>query len=245
MNISESIIVTLSKTPGLRVRRNDFLITALNRIGKDRQEVIEAIESTPVNVLSDEETLNCIQSVQNTHRNIVTTSSFFAGIPGGLALMATVPADILQYYANIIVFSQKCAYLCGLPEVKNPDDFKYVIILALGIASGLSIAVKALRRMAASADKHVDTRLMVKHGKWLPDIIWKILESLSKDISKKQISRSVGKAVPVLGGLLSGGITLFAFSSQSDNVKKAFLGCRRILLDKEKEAHLEIKDTKE
>ena len=39
--------------------------------------------------------------------------SFAAGIPGGIALVGTVPADLAQYFAHVMRIEQKLAYLYG------------------------------------------------------------------------------------------------------------------------------------
>ena len=41
------------------------------------------------------------------------TMAFAAGLPGGFALVGTVPADIAQYYVHAFRVMQKLAYLYG------------------------------------------------------------------------------------------------------------------------------------
>lgn len=48
--------------------------------------------------------------------------SFLAGIPGGVALAGTVPADLAQYFAHVMRIEQKLAYLYGWQSFLSPED---------------------------------------------------------------------------------------------------------------------------
>lgn len=48
--------------------------------------------------------------------------SFLAGIPGGLAMVGTVPADLAQYFAHVMRIEQKLAYIYGWQSFLNEDD---------------------------------------------------------------------------------------------------------------------------
>ena len=48
--------------------------------------------------------------------------SFLAGIPGGVALAGTVPADLAQYFAHVMRVEQKLAYslwLADIPQIQR------------------------------------------------------------------------------------------------------------------------------
>ena len=53
--------------------------------------------------------------------------SLALGAPGGVAMVATLPADIAQYYGYMLRAIQKLLYLYGFPEINvengvNIDD---------------------------------------------------------------------------------------------------------------------------
>lgn len=62
-----------------------------------------------VNIL-DQIANNCI-SYQTT---MCSGTSFVTGLPGSLAILGTVPADIAQYYFYTLVIMQKLAYITWL-----------------------------------------------------------------------------------------------------------------------------------
>ena len=52
----------------------------------------------------------------------MTALSAIAGIPGGFALLATVPADTAQYLGHMLRVAQKLAYLYSWPDLFEEDD---------------------------------------------------------------------------------------------------------------------------
>ncbi len=46
-----------------------------------------------------------------------TAISAAAGIPGGYAMIATIPADIIQYYGVALRFAQEMVYLYGGADI--------------------------------------------------------------------------------------------------------------------------------
>lgn len=49
-------------------------------------------------------------------RNCVSGISAALGAPGGVAMVATIPADLAQYYGYMLRAAQKLMYLYGFPE---------------------------------------------------------------------------------------------------------------------------------
>ena len=67
--------------------------------------------------------------------------SFATGIPGGLAMAATIPADIAQFYGYSLKLAQEISYIYGYHDLWNNQDelteeAKNTLILYLGIMLG-------------------------------------------------------------------------------------------------------------
>ena len=81
--------------PGVRVNRDKFLIKELRKHFTD-EAVLEALETSPVDTLGlvriNEFADDCIRK----HTMCVTSIAAITGIPGGIAVAATVPADMIQ-----------------------------------------------------------------------------------------------------------------------------------------------------
>lgn len=56
-------------------------------------------------------------AVINAETIKVTAISAAAGIPGGVAMAATIPADLAQFYGFVIRTAQELAYLYGWDEI--------------------------------------------------------------------------------------------------------------------------------
>jgi hypothetical protein len=82
----------------------------------------------------------------NLHSGIATSLSFAAGIPGGLAMLATIPADIAQYYYHLIVVAQKIGYIYGFADFGLSDDnLKSLVTLLIGVMADDEDASKTIK----------------------------------------------------------------------------------------------------
>ena len=107
----EDIITLAFKTPGVHVTRANFLQKELFK--NHSQEVIDkAIATTPAQAgISSDEINSIADSVIDFERNCVSGISAALGVPGGWAMAATIPADIIQYYGYTLRAAQKLLYL--------------------------------------------------------------------------------------------------------------------------------------
>lgn len=149
-------IITLAfKTPGVHIKRASFLQKELYK--NHPQEVIDAaIATTPAQAgISSAEIDRIADDVISFERNCVSGISAALGAPGGWAMAATIPADIIQYYGYTLRAAQKLLYLYGFPEVDSDEDGLQLdshtinqIILCLGVMNGVAGANNAVKGMA-------------------------------------------------------------------------------------------------
>ena len=95
---SVDIILLALKVPGVEIDRAKFLQKELFK--NHPQDVIDrAIETTPAQAgIASEEVDKIADEVIKFERNAVSGISVALGMPGGVAMAATIPADIAQYY---------------------------------------------------------------------------------------------------------------------------------------------------
>lgn len=95
---SVDIILLALKVPGVKIDRAKFLQKELFK--NHPQDVIDrAIETTPAQAgIASEEVDKIADEVIKFERNAVSGISVALGMPGGVAMAATIPADIAQYY---------------------------------------------------------------------------------------------------------------------------------------------------
>jgi hypothetical protein len=159
------------------------------------------------------------EEVVGYHTGVATGLSFAAGIPGGLAMLATVPADIAQYYWHVIVAAQKLAYVYGLKDIALADDhFKSLLTLLIGAMYGLEDADKTITQVYSALVSQEIAALTLVKG--MNKTILKIAVALAYRLTGKTVFKSVWKAIPILGGVISGGITLFTFRPMCDKLRE-------------------------
>lgn len=226
----EDIIVLGLKIPGVKINRREFLLKEFEK-RYDKSIIDTAIEHTPSAAGIDIEDLNRIaDSVIKFEQRCVTSISVGLGIPGGAAMAATISADIIQYYGYMLRTAQKLMYLYGFPEInidENGQNFDSetlnILILCLGAMYGVVGANHAIKAMAKALAVGVEKKLM--RTALTKGTIYPIVKSISKwfgvKMTKEVFSGFFKKAIPVVGGIVGGGITYMSFRPCCEKLKEA------------------------
>jgi len=222
-NNFEVILKSAIDMPGIRINRIEFLKKELSKYFDD-DVVNKAIEKNPAQAgLSVKNIEHIAKSCIIFETRKVSALSATAGLPGGLAMFATVPADTVQFFAHIIRILQKLAYLYGWQEMFNRDDNSVddetanELILFIGVMFGVNAANGSLAKIAALAAQNVPKQLMQKaltKGTIYP-IVKKVATSIGVKMTTAVFARGVGKIIPVLGAVTSGSITYAFFKLMS------------------------------
>ena len=207
----EEIICKAIQIPGVKVDRNKFLA----EIFSSKVDLLENIVNNgPIGAGITREEINNIANrliMKRTSQSSI--ASFVAGIPGGLAMAATIPADILQFFGMSLRLAQELSYLYGADDLwengKIDDEkVKNQLILYCGVMFGVSGAVSGVRvlttQVAKTALKKIPQKALTKTF-WYP-IIKKICSFVGYTLTKKTLASGVSKAIPVIGGVISGTI---------------------------------------
>ena len=229
--IDIEVIITLAfKTPGVHVTRANFLQKELYK--NHPQAVIDkAIATTPAQAgISSDEIDNIADEVINYERNCVSGISAALGAPGGWAMAATIPADIVQYYGYTLRATQKLLYLYGFPEVDSDEegirlDSQTInqLILCLGVMNGVAGANNAIKGMAKALAVGVEKKLLnaaLTKGTFYP-LVKEIAKWFGIKMTKSIFAGFFKKAIPVVGGIVGGGITFFSFKPCCYRLKAA------------------------
>lgn len=225
----QDIIIIALKTPGVNINRADFLEKQFTK--NYPQEVIQdAIKFNPAHAgITVEEIDKIADQVIQYERNCVSGISLALGMPGGVAMTATLPADIAQFYGYMLRAIQKLLYLYGFPEinvengVNIDDETMNIITLCLGVMYGVKGATASLKMLSAALGKGVEKKLLAKaltKGTFYP-MVKKIAKWFSVNMTKQIFAGFFKKAIPVVGGVIGGGITYLSFKPCCDNLKKS------------------------
>lgn len=228
------VVSTAIQVPGVRVNRNSFLCDAFKEVDKDSLQSI--IEKGPVEAgvgrgVLKQKAHKLIQS----RTAISTGASFAAGLPGGLAMAATIPADMLQFYGVSLRMAQELAYLYGETDLwekdlLDRDKVTNQLILYCGVmfgATGASQSVRLLSSaMAKQAMKKLPQQALTKTFYY--PVIKSIARFFGVSMTKSTFAKGVSKAIPIVGGIVSGGITLATLAPMglrlADTMEQAHFG---------------------
>ena len=211
--------------PGVKVDRDHFLKSAFCVYGN----ADELVNKRPSDLYSKDIIERVAKGVVNNHTNKVTAVSTVAGIPGGLAMLGTVPADLAQYYWHFLVLAQKLAYVYGWPDLRDENNnlgeqAQAILKLFIGLGFGVDGASAAARTISKKAAEHWAKKLpqmALTKTSWYP-IIKKIAAWLGIKITKDSMGKAAGKIVPILGGIVSGSLTYITFKPMAKNLKMSY-----------------------
>jgi hypothetical protein len=207
------------KMPGARIDREVFLQTVFekycNRETVDKILQVGTYEAGIEITLMDRMANDSIK--QRT--GLAAASSFIAGIPGGLAMAATIPIDVIQFYYHVIVEAQKIAYIFGLQSIDDTgENFKEFLTILIGVMAGIEDAEKTFKDVINDQFNMKLTKITV--GKVLDKTIARIAAVIGIHLTKKSVGRIISKVIPFVGGIISGGMTLFAYLPMCNNLKR-------------------------
>lgn len=229
VDIEDIIIISLG-IPGIRINRTEFLQKELQRYCT-QEEIKNAIEHNPTYAKISNEIIDKIaDQVIKYERNCVSGISTALSMPGGLAMAATIPTDIAQYYGYMLRAIQKLMYLYGFPEIDTSEkngtfDSETVntLTICLGVMYGVAGANSALKAMATGLANGISKKIMstaLTKGTLYP-IVKNIAKWFGVKMTKKMLVGVVQKTVPVIGGVVGGGITFVTFKPCCDKLKKS------------------------
>lgn len=225
----EDVIIKGLKTPGIKINRAEFLAKTLKK--RFPQETIDAaIAESPMRAnIAQAEIDKMANEAINFERTCVSGISAALSAPGGVAMVATVPADLMQYYAYLLRMAQKLLYLYGFPQIdteetgeKFDDGTMNTLILCFGVMYGVAGANKALLTVARALGAGLSKKFMqtaVTKGTIYP-VLKAILKCFNVKLTKQLASKAINHSLPVIGGVIGGGITFFSFKSCGEKLKK-------------------------
>lgn len=151
----------------------------------------DAVACNPLHVNIPSDVIDSIAGeVIKYERNCVSGISTALGMPGGVAMVASIPADIAQYYGYLLRATQKLMYLHGFPEIDTTEkgqtfdsETLNILIICMGVmygAAGASNALKVMAKaLASGVEKQLPRRALTK------GTIYPIVKSVAKWFSVK------------------------------------------------------------
>lgn len=248
-----SALSTALRIPGVRIHRDTYLLKSLRR-HCPAEQVALAIETSPAAAGVPLDVLGRIadESIRFEAAK-ATTLSALAGIPGGLALIGTVSVDVAQVIAHILRIAQKLAYLYSWPELFGEDDdapddgTTAMLTLFIGVMFGVQVANEGVARIGVLVSKELLRTLprrALTQGTVYP-IVKSVAKYLGVQMTKQVFAKGVAKIVPIVGAVVSGGITAATYLPMCYRLKDHLSSSILAVPQAEQGDHPELEDDRQ
>ena len=223
----ETLLIVAINIPGVKINREEFLTSALEPYF-ERSVIRNAVATNPACAGIGQEDIRKIADASIKYEtNKATAISFAAGLPGGLAMVGTIPMDLAQYFGHVLRILQKLIYLYGWQELFNnkeiqiDDETANLLTLFMGVMFGVNGASNAIAKLADSAAQKtvkVIAQKALTKGTVYP-VVKKVSLALGVKMTKDIFAKSVSKVIPVIGGIASGGLTYATYSPMARKLR--------------------------
>lgn len=221
-------LTAASQLPMVKVNREEFLKTRF----KDSPHLDKILADGPTAVFSLKALRKEADKIITDMTTKTTLLSFAAGLPGNpFTAVAAGTADIVQYFGFALNLSQQIAYLFGEDELfvgagkEISEETQIRVIAYIGVMFGAGGAAVLLNKVSktvgANIGKKVAAQALMKTT-WYP-LVKKVAAVIGVKITKKTVEKTIANAVPILGGLISGGLTYFTFQPMGGQLADTFV----------------------
>lgn len=225
LDIWNGILEGAMKLPIIRVNRVDFLTKELKHYVKDESKLADIANIRPEDIVNPAYLSKIANKVIRAYLTRVTTISAASGIPGGIALWGTIPADVAQYYAHVLSLTQKLAYIYGYGDFANTDEALTeealsLLTLFVGVGFGSELAGQTINKISKETANKFAAKLASKSltKSSIYQVVKKVASNIGIKITKGTFSRGVSKVIPIIGAATSGGLTYVTFRSMSNRI---------------------------
>ncbi|UXD69356.1 hypothetical protein MUK51_19525 [Sphingobacterium faecium] len=219
LNLWEKTLASATNLPFVKVNRIDFLTREIKARYNGEFDLEHQI---PSDFLNNEVLGKIAEGCIKYHLTIATTTSAATGIPGGIFMLGTIPADIVQTYAHALCLMQKLLYIYGFEDLnvkegKVDDETLQILTIYMGVMLGANSAIKfsnnMLAKLSVESAKRIPRYALTKFG------IYQVSKEISKwlgiSLTKATFSRGISKFIPLIGAPISGGLTYITFKKMA------------------------------
>ena len=225
-DIAMQVLQQVVKLPVVKVDREKFLVEKFSK-ELDRKDIATLLEQGPTSLLPQESLDRVAKSCIKDNVLLASGTSVLAGLPGGLAMAITIPTDIAQFYAFSLKLAQELGYIYGFDDLwasrnELSEDAKNTLLLYLGVMLGVNGAGALLRSGGVTVAKQV---IKVVNKKALTKTLWypileRILKIFGVNLTKGGLAKGMGKVIPILGGVISGGLTFATMKPMGERLQQ-------------------------
>lgn len=225
-DIAMQVLQQVVKLPVVKVDREKFLVEKFSKeLG--HKNLNKLIEQGPATMLPKATLDRVAKACINENVLLASGASVLAGLPGGIAMAITIPADVAQFYGFSLKLAQELGYIYGYEDLwasrdELSEDAQNTLLLYLGVMLGVNGTAALLRAggitIAKQVMKTVPNKALTK-TLWYP-ILKKVLKIFGVNLTKGGLAKGMGKFIPILGGIISGGLTFATMKPMGESLQK-------------------------
>ena len=225
-DIAMQVLQQVVKLPVVKVDRSKFLVDKFSK-ELDPKDITILLEQGPSSLLSQEILDRVANACIMDNVLLASGTSVLAGLPGGIAMAITIPADVAQFYAFSLKLAQELGYIYGYDDLwasrdELSEDAQNTLLLYLGVMLGVNGTAALLRAggvaVAKQVMKTVPQKALTK-TLWYP-ILKKVLKIFGVNLTKGGLAKGMGKFIPILGGIISGGLTFATMKPMGESLQQ-------------------------
>jgi uncharacterized membrane protein YebE (DUF533 family) len=220
------LLAAVLRMPGVRVDRVAFLRKSLSGYAGE-QKLDMLVNVRPYAIVSDKVIDQVATACINRHTVLATTASTLAGLPGGLAMAATLPGDLTQYFYHVVVLAQKLAYLYGFPDFADEngelgENATDLLTIFIGAMMGVRVAEQGIGQLARGVATSAVSRLprVALTRAAIYPIAVQVARLVGARLTRQGFGKTVGRLIPIAGGVFSGTLTLLTFRPGARRLQK-------------------------
>ena len=225
-DLAIKVLQQVVKLPVVKVNREKFLVEKFSK-ELDKKDITKLLEQGPPSLLPQETLDRVARSCIKDNVLRASGTSVLAGLPGGILMALTIPTDVAQFYAFSLKLAQELGYIYGYDNLwasrnELSEEAKNTLLLYLGVMFGVNGAGALLRSGGVTVAKHVMKTVPQKalaKTLWYP-ILEKVLKIFGVTLTRRGLAKGMGKAIPILGGFISGGLTFATMKPMGERLQK-------------------------
>lgn len=228
----ETMLKSSAEMPLVRIDRAEFLKTELQKYYSD--DIVQiAINNNPAYAGIPVEKINKIANASINIETMKLTSLSFSGETSEIATEDNTSVEASQYFAHVLRIIQKLVYLYGWQDIFDEngcidDETTKLLTVFTGVMFGVNEANSAITKISNSLSEKAterSSRKALTKGK-VYSLAENVFPVLGLGITKKLFAKGVSKTIPIVGGIVSGGITFATYKPMALKLKKHLAGLK-------------------
>ncbi|MGT2896102.1 hypothetical protein ACVRZR_06940 [Streptococcus entericus] len=227
-DIALQTISAASQLPLVRVDREEFL----KKQFKDSPYLDQILVEGPQVVYTVESLQKKADKIISEMTTQTSLASFIAGLPANpFAAVPLAGADVTQFFGFALNLAQQLAYLYGQDDLFEEgqnnlsEEAKLRLVVYLGAMFGVAgvnvLIPKVAKNVGQQMVKNV-ARQAITRTTWYP-LIKKVGSVIGVRVTRTTVQNGIMKAIPIVGGILSGGLTYTSFKPMGKNLSQTFV----------------------